>query len=147
MLQTFTHIISITHTSECQPLLHINMNFFPVTIYIIHIMHFRKYPLSIICLFIFCYCNIQYYIPTILPFRVQYIFISIFLLIFLLTYFFSALCIITVSALNFFLAVENIIIMYNYFATILVVSMAKKNIVVSQTYMAINDKYMILVIA
>ena len=51
------------------------------------------------------------------------------------------------SALNFFLAVENIIIMYNYFATILVVSMAKKNIVVSQTYMAINDEYMILVIA
>ena len=37
--------------------------------------------------------------------------------------------------------------MYNYFATILVVSMAKKNIVVSQTYMATNDKYMILVIA
>ena len=37
--------------------------------------------------------------------------------------------------------------MYNYFATILVVSMAKKNIVVSQMYMATNDKHMILVIA
>ena len=52
-----------------------------------------------------------------------------------------------VSFKFFSCSLKIIIIMYNYFATILVVSMAKKNSVVSQTYMAINDKYMILVIA